>query len=108
MGGIVQEAALRVVRRKRRLRHNTVTESATSLEGQGLADLGERRRGLVALTQQRLGNRPPDADAGVIPGDPGLGGGVVGTRAEIGDVGSLAEHSKAVAEADWDEELVMG
>ena len=47
------------------------------------------------------------ADGGVVPGNPRLGGGVVGARAEVGDVGRLAEHGEAMAEADRDEELAV-
>ena len=45
--------------------------------------------------------------AGVVPGDPGLGGRVVQRGHLVADVGDLAQHREAVAEADRDEELAV-
>src|SRR6478736_1239032 len=86
MAAIVQGPGATVVRRSIRTSSRNVTERAL-LERQGLAHLGVRRRGLVALREQRIVHRPLDPDAGVIPGDARLGRRVVGARAEVGDVG---------------------
>ena len=80
---------------------------ALDAERQLVADLGERRRVLVALAEQRLGDLPVDADLGVVPGDPGLGCRVVVAGDLVGDVGDVGEDGEAVAEADRDEELAV-
>src|SRR5680860_429437 len=57
--------------------------------------------------EQRLVERPLDADVGVVPGYAGLGRRVIGTGEQVGDVGFLAEHGEAVAEAGRDKELAV-
>jgi hypothetical protein len=46
------------------------------------------------------GQRPLDADLGVVVGDPALGLVVVVARLLVDDVGSVGEHAEAVREAD--------
>jgi hypothetical protein len=106
MAAIVQGTDATVVRRSKRAASGSVPEGAL-LERQRLADLGEGRRGLVALGKERVVNRPLDPNAGIVPSYAGLRSGVVGAGAEVGDVGDLAEHGETVAEADRDEELAM-
>src|SRR5262245_35648620 len=76
-------------------------------EGERVGDLGKSRGTPVALAEQRLVDRPLDANVGVVPGDPRLGRRVVGAGEQVGDVGDVAERGEAVAEAGRDEELAV-
>ena len=80
---------------------------SSASEGEGLGYFGELGGAFVALAEQRVGDLPVDPDVGVVPGDAGLGQRVVVAGEQVGDVGDVAEHGEAVAEADRDEELAV-
>lgn len=56
-------------------------------ERQRVGDLAQARRLLVTRAEQRFCDLPVDGDVGVVPGDAGLGAGVVVAGDLVGDVG---------------------
>ena len=100
--------ATRGAQTKRRRRANTVTEGARSQKGSVSATSASVGAALSRSESSGSATGHSTADVGVVPGDAGLGRRVVDAGAEVGDVGDVAEHGEAVAEADRDEELAVG
>ena len=72
---------------------------------QAVEDVGEARGGGVLAGEGRGGDRPGDADGGVVPGHRQLVVAVVEVGALVLDVHALADDAEAVGEAGRDPEL---
>ena len=62
-------------------------------------------QGGVLRREQRVADRPGDADLRIVPAEADLVGGVVEVGALVGDLGHLAQHAEAVGEPRRDEHL---
>src|SRR5476649_159466 len=71
-------------------------ESDTPKHGQTVAQLRQRQMLRVARGKQRMGHRPGDPDAGVVPGDADLARRVVQLGALVLDLRNRTDHAEAV------------
>src|SRR6185437_6285890 len=71
------------------------TLPSNPLPGEGVGDLAEPRRRLVAPRQERLLYLPVDPYRGIVPGNTRLGARVVDRGHLVTDIGHLTQHSEA-------------